>query len=102
MAYREVTMLEGREILRQWLAGTARKRIAARLGCDPKTVRRYVRAAGRHGLVPGPGEPALTDEIIVAVTAAACPERTVVHGQGWADCERSRELIATSSPPMCG
>ena len=61
VAYREVTMLEVREILRQWLSGTARKRIAARLSCDPKTVRRYVRAAGRLGLVPGQGEQRLSD-----------------------------------------
>ncbi len=94
MAYREVTMLEVREILRQWLSGATRKRIAARLGCDPKTVRRYVRAAGRLGLVPGQGEQPLTDERVAAVTAAACPERAVIHGQGWAECERSRELIA--------
>lgn len=95
MAYREVTMLEVREILRQWLAGAARKRIAARLSCDPKTVRRYVRAAGRLGLVPGQGERPLSDEVVAAVTASACPERPAVHGQGWVDCQRSRELIRT-------
>lgn len=94
MAYREVTMLEVREILRQWLAGTPCKRIAARLACDPKTVRRYLRAAGQLGLVPGQGEQALGDGVIAAVTSAACPQRPVLHGQGWADCERSRELIA--------
>ena len=44
MAYREVTMVEAKEVLRQWLAGAGKKRIAARLGLDPKTVRRYVRA----------------------------------------------------------
>ena len=36
MAYREVTMVEVKEVLRQWLAGGARKRIAVRLGLDPK------------------------------------------------------------------
>lgn len=45
MAFREVTMVEIKEVLRQWLAGVGKKRIAARLGLDPKTVRRYARAA---------------------------------------------------------
>ena len=43
MAYREVGMLESIEVLRLWLKGTAKKRIARQLGLDPKTVRRYVR-----------------------------------------------------------
>ena len=46
MAYREVTMLEVKEVLRLWLGGAAHKRIAAQLGLNVKTVRRYV-AAGR-------------------------------------------------------
>ena len=50
MAYREVTMVEVKEVLRQWLAGTAKKRIAARLGLDVKTVRRYIEAAQELGL----------------------------------------------------
>jgi hypothetical protein len=45
MAYREVTVIETTEVLRQWLAGAKTKRIARRLGLDPKTVRRPVRAA---------------------------------------------------------
>lgn len=50
MAFREVPMVEVKEVLRLWLAGVARKRIAARLGLDPKTVRRYVRTAERVGI----------------------------------------------------
>ena len=40
--YREVTMFEVKEALRLWLGGTPKKRIAAQLGLDPKTVRHYV------------------------------------------------------------
>jgi DNA-binding CsgD family transcriptional regulator len=47
MAYREVTMIEITEVLRQWVAGAGRRQIARRLGLDPKTVRRYLRAAER-------------------------------------------------------
>jgi hypothetical protein len=35
MAYREVTVIETTEVLRQWLAGAKTKRIARRLGLDP-------------------------------------------------------------------
>jgi DNA-binding CsgD family transcriptional regulator len=53
MAYREVTMLEVKEVLRLWLAGGRKKRIAAQLGLNIKTVRRYLRAAQQQGLTPG-------------------------------------------------
>jgi predicted transcriptional regulator len=53
MAYREVTMIEVKEVLRRWLAGAKRKRIAAEVGLDPKTVRRYIGAA----VECGPGRP---------------------------------------------
>ena len=36
--YREVTMVEVKEVLRLWRAGLPRKRLAAQLGLDPKTV----------------------------------------------------------------
>ena len=50
MAYREVTMIDIKEVLRQWLGGAKHKRIAKRLGLDPKTVRRYTRTAPGAGL----------------------------------------------------
>ena len=60
MAYREVTMVDVKEVLRLWMEGVPRKRIAAQLGLDPKTVRRYVRTATRAGL--GPRVASETDE----------------------------------------
>jgi len=48
--YREVTMIEFREVLRLWQEQVPKKRIAARLGLDPKTVRRYLWAAEAAGL----------------------------------------------------
>ena len=41
--YREVTMIEVREVLRLRGEGLPNKRIAAQLGLDPKTVRRIPR-----------------------------------------------------------
>lgn len=89
-------MTEVREILRQWLSGAPRKRIAARLSCDPKTVRRYVGAAELLGLVPSGGaEQTIGEEVLAAVIAAACPQRRPARGQGWARCEAHREFITT-------
>ena len=70
MAYREVAMVDVKEVLRLWMAGVARKRIAAQLGLDPKTVRRYVRTAVRAGLRQSDGEAALTDERVTVVLVA--------------------------------
>lgn len=68
MAYREVTMVEIKEVLRLWRAGTKKKRIASQLTLDVKTVRRYVGAAEGCGLAPG--AEALSDEQVAAVVAA--------------------------------
>jgi putative DNA-invertase from lambdoid prophage Rac len=48
--YREVTMVEVKEVLRLWRAGLPRKRLAAKLGLDPKTVRGYLEAASAAGV----------------------------------------------------
>lgn len=96
MAYREVTMLETKEIVRQWLAGVPTKRIAARLGCDPKTVRRYLRAARSLGLVPGDSGPeSVTDEVAAEVIAAARSSPGKPRGESWALCETHRQFIET-------
>jgi DNA-binding CsgD family transcriptional regulator len=47
--YREVTMIEIREVLRLRGAGLPKKRIAAQLGLDPKTVRRYLQGGRDRG-----------------------------------------------------
>ena len=41
--FREVTMIELKEVLRLWGKGLPKKRVAAQLGLDPKTVRRYLK-----------------------------------------------------------
>jgi transposase len=94
MAYREVAMVDVKEVLRLWLAGMARKRIAAQLGLDPKTVRRYVRTAMRTGLRPGAGVAALTDEQVAVVLVALKAVRTRPHGAAWVECVRHEATIA--------
>ncbi len=91
MGYREVTMLEVREVLRQWLSGAGKKTIAAQLAVDVKTVRRYLRAAQECGLRPGAGpvsEVQLAQVIATLQTFAGRP-----HGDSWELCEGEREFI---------
>ena len=52
MAFREVAVIEIREVLRAWLAGAGLRQVAAQAGVDRKTARRYV--AGRGGGRAGP------------------------------------------------
>jgi transposase len=93
MAYREVTLLEVKEVLRLWLIGLKKKRIAAQLGFDVKTVRRYIAAAQAHGLIREGGPDTLQDTLLSAVMAEVRPVAGRPHGDGWACCEKHRALI---------
>lgn len=94
MAYREVTMLEVKEVLRLWLDGVPKTRIAAQLRIDRKTVRRYVAAGIARGLAPGAGQAPLDDVALAAVLVSlrAPPERS--HGEAWARCEEHCATVA--------
>lgn len=92
MAHREVTMLEVKEVLRLWLGGLPKKRVAAQLGFDAKTVRRYVAAAQECGLERGSLQ-APDDELVAAVLAKVQPVLGRPHGEGWSRCEERRETI---------
>jgi hypothetical protein len=48
--YREVTMIEVREILDLRRAGVRKQRIAAQVGLDPKTVSWYLKVAATAGV----------------------------------------------------
>jgi hypothetical protein len=61
MVFREVSVIEVREMLRAWLAGKSERAVAAQAGVDRKTSRRYVEAAVAAGLSRGGGEEQLTD-----------------------------------------
>ena len=92
MAFREVTMLEVKEVLRRWLAGEAKKAIARAVGVSRNTVRGYIKAALKVGLRKGAGL-SVSDEHLSAVLAElkAPAERT--RGEAWALCERHRDFI---------
>ena len=91
MSYREVTMIEVKEVLRLWVAGTAKKRIAAMLGLDPKTVRRYLKVATEAGVTPG--STTVSEADVTAVLLALHPALDRPHGKTWAQCETERAKI---------
>jgi transposase len=89
--YREVRMVEITEVLRLWRAGVRKKRIAARLGLDPKTVRRYVTVAEGVGLRVGReavSETQLRDVLLALHPAAGRP-----RGDDWDRCRAQQEAI---------
>jgi len=94
MVFREVSVVEIREVLRAWLAGKSERAVAAQAGVDRKTSRRYVTAAVAAGLSRGGGEEQLTDELIGQVVSVVRPVRPDGHGGGWAELESRREEIA--------
>ena len=94
MSYREVTMLEIKEVLRRWCDGAAKKRIAAQLGLDIKTVRRYLRAARACGFAPGGATP-LDEDRVAAVVAALQPDWGRPRSEVWQVCGGQREFIAS-------
>jgi len=83
MAFREVDVIEVREVLRWWLDGAGLRTIAERAGVDRKTARRYVEAAQAAGLTREAGQAALCDELLGAVIAAVRPARPNGHGTAW-------------------
>ena len=93
MAYREVTMVEVKEVLRLWLSAMGKRRIAARLGLDPKTVRSYIGAAQGLGLERTAGAGALTDEVVGQVLATRRGRAHRPHGDTWSRCAEQREFI---------
>src|SRR5580658_9682910 len=93
MVFREVSVIEIREVLRAWLAGKSERAVAAQAGVDRKTGKRYVEAAVAAGLSREGGEEQLTEELIGQVVSVVRPVRPDGHGVGWAELEARREYI---------
>ena len=91
--FREVSVIEVREVLRAWLAGAGFRRVAAQAGVDRKTARRYVAAAVAAGLDRDGGVEQLCDELIGQVVAAVRPERPNGHGAAWEALQARHDRI---------
>jgi transposase len=93
MAYREVSVIEVREVLRAWLTGAGLRTVAAQAGVDRKTARRYVQAAEAAGVVRDGGLGQLSDEVLGAVVAAVRPARPAGHGSAWQLLQAHRDEV---------
>jgi len=93
MVFREVSVIEIREVLRSWLAGAGLRTVAAQAGVDRKTARRYVEAAVAAGLARDGGPGQLTDELVGQVAQVVRPVRPGGHGLGWEQLEACRAEI---------
>jgi hypothetical protein len=94
VAFREVDVIEVREVLRAWLAGQGLRTVAAQAGVDRKTARWYVQAAQAAGLVRDGGVAQLSDALIGEVVAVVRPERAGGHGMAWQVLEAHQAQIA--------
>lgn len=83
MGFREVSVVEVREVLRAWLGGHGLRKAAERAGVDRKTARRYVAAAEAAGLSRDAGAGAVTDDLVGVVVEAVRPARPNGHGASW-------------------
>jgi transposase len=93
MAFRELSVVLIREILRRWAAGESLRNLAAATGADRKTVRRYVAAVQRAGLKAGNGvviDDAILDKVVAEVLPGAPPE----IGPARSLCRQHHEQIA--------
>lgn len=93
MAFREVFVVEVREVLRGWLDGGGLRTVAERAGVDRKTARRYVLAAQAAGLARDDGPEALTDDLLGAVIDQVRPVRRNGHGAAWETLAARRQAI---------
>jgi hypothetical protein len=96
MARRTFLMIDVVEILQHWHAGRPKLVLAASLGVDPKTVRKYVAPAEAEGIRPGDGL-GLDRAGWAAKVAVWFPELVDARARSstWPLLEARRELIAS-------
>jgi len=73
MAYRELWVIEVKEVLRIWSLGRSFRAVGRQSGADRKTVRRYVETARALGFARGGDSRALDDALVAAVVSAIRP-----------------------------
>jgi hypothetical protein len=81
VGFREVSVIEVREVLRAWLDGAGTRTAGERAGVDRKTASRYVEAAQAAGLDRSASFDAVDDALLGEVVAAVRPARPNGHGR---------------------
>ena len=100
MAYRELIMIEVREILRRVALGEGARPIAAAVGIDRKTITRYVNAAKEAGVTR---DTELTDDVVHDVARRVQCRSPAERSDEWRGVAVHRERIAawlTQSRPL--
>lgn len=90
MPYRELPMIDVKEVLRRWSAGQGDRRIGRETGADRKTVARYIRAADRLGLQRGAE---VTDEQVHGVAQCVQSRPIAAPTEEWSDVAQHRVRI---------
>lgn len=101
MTYRELTMIDIREVLRRWTAGQSHRQIARETGTDRGTVRRYVAAAEAAAVKRMDGTTLTDDEVhqvAQRVQARALPERSEEWSSVAAHAERIKQWLEAKRP----
>ncbi|MGH9299284.1 MAG: IS21 family transposase [Acidimicrobiales bacterium] len=83
MAFREVSVVQIRELLRRWLNGDGERPIARAAGVARTTARNYIAAALELGVDRQGSEDQLTDELIGQICERVRPHRPDGHGGNW-------------------
>jgi len=91
MPYRELTMIDVKEMLRRWSAGHGDRRIDRDTGIDRKTAARYIAAAERLGLVRGAE---ITDDDAHGVAQCVQSRPIPPPSREWNEVMQHRERIA--------
>lgn len=90
MAYRELHMIDVREILRRVVHPHSARRVAAAVGIDRKTVARYAEAAAAAGVTR---DTPLTDEVVHDVARRVQQRPTAEPSDEWCEVAAHRERI---------
>lgn len=93
MTFREVTVVQVKEVLRRWLRGQGERSAAQGAGVDRKTAHRYIAAAVEAGLVRNGEESQLSEALIGQVCEAVRPSRPDGHGAAWRALEAEQGHI---------
>jgi transposase len=93
VAYRELFVVEIKEVLRRWRRGEGYRTVATATGVDRKTVRRYVEAGRAFGLSREDDGVDLDDQLVGLVVQAVKPGAPSVSGAMREHCRKHRKLI---------
>jgi transposase len=88
--FRELTMIDVKEVLRRWQAGQSNRKAAAATGVDRDTVGRYVSAARELGIDV---KTELTDEIVHQVAQCVQSRPTADPSEEWNEVAAQHDQI---------